>query len=1083
MQQLITNDSFAQRPVGTSSFQSVRMDLRWTQFFRFRPVAGKTVQDDPGCLDLERFLRRDDVDVDVDQVDEQAVHRRRRPPRSFGSLHAFQADRSLCYISQEMPIAVIGFRNAAEKKALADKSDRRARSKSCGYSFLGGVTFNKLLQAYRCMDPNDMCMGAVVLENTPAHLYFDFDAGLSTREDRQLGAAQALAIKVQGREQQVKHEFVASFATFFQQVYHRAPNWIGLHWETASDLASGKFSLHAHLITEAFVDVRHMHRFMCAYLEYVSDQWRDGNIEWLQHNQGEDVANLLDGSVYTSNRVFRLVGNRKPCKTPLRPCPSTVDEAQLSWQELVFRGMPSLAIDVAEEALLTFAGEATTSGRKRARPPPATLLNCEPTRKKLKRHTATVTAPHALAVLEQIFAHASVLGPQPRISACRTVVSEATGATQQRTRFEGTFELGSAWCPTRTRANNATPYTHEHTLVSFCVTARCVSVYDFCCGTDVKYKFEPDLVQARVAPSEWSAMFFTASAVVVAPQKQQAPVMIESLDEFASLSASLESELTDAVVSPPNESQRVPLMIHSLEESGSSSSWSSLPSSPGSTDSLMPTTPSRDADVDGHAPQAKTYYDEKHILLQRAPTKDQVRAWMLGCLAYIEDTESWLVRMRATGWQPLPKAGKHNFPFATHSSGSSITYMTSQGETARCKFSDILLELKDAAVFNTCRYSTAQFLPYFKVLPPAKADARIFNTFNGWMYEFGGSDEVPMTADDPDVKRVNDHLWDLCGRDAPVFAYLLQWLACILQYPQRKLCVLVFYSMAEGVGKNMLQDFLQIHVFGPMYVKALQTTRSILGNFNTATEGRLLTIINECKEDGRSILDNEQFKSLITDTNCDVNGKFQAEREIQNYNKYIMLTNNKHSCQIGKGRRFLMMQCSDEHAMQAPAVVAAYFTQLSGQILNARTGRKYFQYLAQMDLSQFVPTNIPNTVLKTDLKRDQMPSALKHVVSLVEEQRLPHILKANWTDEIVPVKILYGDYREWCRDEGTQPQFVLKQSRYKEQLTGQLKLAYRQFVDAHNQRVCGIRFERGTLASAIGKAIMNQEFAFATVDE
>ena len=670
MQQLTPNDSFAQLQAGTSSFRSVRMDLKWTQFFRFRPVAGKAVQDDPGCMDLDRFLRRDDVDVNVDQVDAQAVQQRRCRPRSFGSLHAFQADQSLCYMSQEMPIAVIGFRNAAEKKALADKSDRCARSKSCGYSFLGGVTFNKLVQAYRCMDPRDMCMGAVVLENAPAHLYFDFDAGLSTREDRQLGAAQALAIKVQGREQQVKHEFVASFATFFQQVYHRAPNWIGLHWETASDPASCKFSLHAHLITEAFVDVRHMHRFMCAYLEFVSDQRRDGNIEWLQHSQGEDVANLLDGSVYTSNRVFRLIGNRKPCKTPLRPCPSTVNEAQLSWQELVFRGMPSLAIDVAEEALLTFAEEATTSGRKRARPAPATLLASEPTRKKLKqqRHTATVTAPRALAMLEQIFTHASVLGPQPRISACRTVVSEATGSE----RFEGTFELGSAWCPTRTRANNATPYTHEHTLVSFCVTARRVSIYDFCCGTDVKYKFEPDIVQARVAPSEWSAMFSTAT-VVVAPQKQQAPVMIESLDEFASLES----------VSPPNESQRrVPLMIDSLEESGSSSSWSSLPSSPGSTDTMMLTTPSSHADVDGHAPQAKTYYDEKHILLQRTPTKDQVRTWMLGCLAYIEDTESWLVRMRATGWQSLPKAGKHNFPFATHSSGSSITYMTSQAETA-----------------------------------------------------------------------------------------------------------------------------------------------------------------------------------------------------------------------------------------------------------------------------------------------------------------------------------------------------------------------------------------------------------------
>lgn len=474
---------------------------------------------------------------------------------------------------------------------------------------------------------------------------------------------------------------------------------------------------------------------------------------------------------------------------------------------------------------------------------------------------------------------------------------------------------------------------------------------------------------------------------------------------------------------------------------------------------------------------SETYYDEKHTLLQSVPTETEVRTWMLGSLAYIEDTESWLVRMRATGWQPLPKAGKFNFPFATHSSGSSITQVTTDGKTVNRKFSDILLALKDTAVFDACRYSTAQFLPYFKELPPLDRRGRIFNTFNGWMHAF--SDE-PITAEDPDVKRVNDHLWDLCGKDAAVHAYVLQWLASILQQPQRKMCVLVFYSVAEGVGKNMLQDFLQQFVFGPAYVKALQTTRSILGNFNTATEGRLLTSINECKEDSKSILDNDQFKSLITDANCDVNGKFQAEREIQNFNKYMMLTNNKHSCQVGKGRRFTLIQCSDEHAIKAPEAAAAYFKQLSDQILNIDTGCKYFQYLAQMDLSQFVPTNTPNTGLKADLKRDQMTSALKHVVSLVEEQRLPHILTANWTDVTVPVKTLYSDYREWCRDEGIQPMFVLKQSRYKEQLTDHLKLPYGQFTDANGKRVCGIRFERSTLASAIGKAIMDHEFAFDT---
>lgn len=396
------------------------------------------------------------------------------------------------------------------------------------------------------------------------------------------------------------------------------------------------------------------------------------------------------------------------------------------------------------------------------------------------------------------------------------------------------------------------------------------------------------------------------------------------------------------------------------------------------------------------APTEKTYYDEKNLLLQTKPDEAAVQTWMLGCLASIEDSERWFVRFKS-GWKVLPGNSKQPFPFSTPSSASSISIAGPKGKPTEKSFKDILMELKDTPVFNQCRYTSEAFVPFFK--EPVKG---IFNTFGGWMHEIHDKE----VEEDSDVKRVNDHLLDLCGKSEQVCDYLKDWLAAIIQKPCQKMPVVVLYSKEEGVGKNILQDFLRIHVIGPQYVKPLQTTKSILGNFNTATEGRILSIINECKENGQSILDNEQFKSLITEQDCDVNAKFANEREIKNWNKYMMFSNNKRCCIVGKGRRYLLVQCSDEHAGDAD-----YFKQLCDQILTASTGEKYFNWLAQRDISRFTPSKIPDTQLKNDLKKDQMSSALQHVREICENKR--EIVTDLAAEPVVlAVKEMYADYRE-----------------------------------------------------------------------
>ena len=456
---------------GTDSFASVSDSLGWKQYHRFRPRAGMTVEQDRGCLDLAAYKPQS---------------------RRYRSFDEFRGSHDLSYDLQKIPIAVMGYKNEADKKSAvararppgSHKPALVACSASTGYSFLGGVTFGSLMRAYSLVDPKQMWMCAMVAENAPVHLYFDFDASTVTAAapSSQHMAAHRLGLRVQGQEAAVKLEFVQMFSLFFELVYHRQPDWTGLHWETASDRDAGKFSLHAHLITEAFVDIQHMGRFIKGFAGFLDQQYKQGTVQWLLHHDdaGEARASLLDTAVYTPNRVFRLIGCRKPGKAQLIPCPSTPVEANLSLEELVFRGMPSLSIDVDDAHLLQFGIQ------------PAVLPK-EPKKRKAPGTSTAVTGSEACpdrvrAILESVCIGLFELGPCVRVQRCQTIrIRSASGSDIDR-RYEGEFVLGSAWCPNLTKIDastlSAAPHMHKNTAIAFAITMQWITIMDFRCGIE-----------------------------------------------------------------------------------------------------------------------------------------------------------------------------------------------------------------------------------------------------------------------------------------------------------------------------------------------------------------------------------------------------------------------------------------------------------------------------------------------------------------------------------------------------------------------------------------------------------------------
>jgi len=523
----IMNSSFEERQTGQESFVSVCKAFGWRQYHRFRPRAGMTVEQDLQCLDLRRF---------ADNVPEGSSN---IPcPRRYRSLREFQSAADLSYNEQQIPIAIIGYKNVNEKNEFLAKAaaDGRTSSGSCttGYSFLGGVTFASLTRAFTCVDPKQMWLCAMVLDHAPVHLYFDFDATVSARVDRQDSAAQALAKLVQGQEAAVKQEFLETFSAFFARIYNRPPNWSGLHWETASDRSTGKFSLHAHVTTEAFVNIKHMHRFMGEFAEFLTQQSAQGMMQWLQYHKNDNTsASLLDAAVYTPNRVFRLIGCRKPGKTPLTPLPSSTEEASLSWEELVFRGMPSLSIDVDDAQLLTHEPVSHQSNRKRKLAVHGDATEPTNVRKKTTSISSVSlgsedTSVAIQTIIKDVCIGLFELGPAVQVQHCQTIHlhphNDKPNQRSQDRRYEGEFVLGSAWCPNMTKIDvmtlTAAPHIHEHTAMAFCVTAHAITVMDFRCGIAKKKRFIPNLSRTNVSQQQWNSLFYSdvaESDMIVAP--------------------------------------------------------------------------------------------------------------------------------------------------------------------------------------------------------------------------------------------------------------------------------------------------------------------------------------------------------------------------------------------------------------------------------------------------------------------------------------------------------------------------------------------------------------------------------------
>lgn len=975
---MFANSAFESRPKGAAKFETVCKSLNVKRFFRFKPTPGKTMEQDLQCLDPARFREADGK------------------PRRFRTLTSMMSDID-AWTRQEMPIAIMGYKNKEEQQQAIQKGvHERDASMHCGYSFLGGMTFPKLLQAYRTLNPKYMWMCAMVLDDAPVHLYFDFDASFSTNPNREQPAAQVLAQRVQSQEEHVKQEFCATFDDFFQQTYGRSVNWSGMHWETASDNESGKFSLHAHLTTEAFVNIQHMRRFMEAYVSYVDQKSATANIKWLQHAD----ATLLDGAVYTPNRVFRLVGCRKLHKTELRPMPSTEAESQLGWEELVFRGMPSLSIDVEDKDLLSFASTPVdVKKRKRTGDGPF-----QPS----KSIASSNTTGEQLTALQRIFVDLRVLGPNPQIAKCQTVLARLSQRDVVVNRFQGEFVLRSAWCPNCTKyhsIHDKEPHIHENTPMAFCVTTRGVTISDFRCGTDKKQHFVPATIGEA-----WSALFANGPDSVS-----------EQLDSPATLTPQPLSHVDQSKLNEPQI-----IMIDTLDTSDpnhESFAQAGLDSNDDHDHDIVTDTDHHDVampliDADQELQPSLVSLQrivQEQVELQRDSFDELKMQMQIGVvrrdqhiIATCEDTalsmdaavelsvitylnrfwarflrlgKPWMVQELGSRcsseqrirWEPSFNSLKHleeiysNLNIQLPNYAQVLSQLQQQSSRKRRNTSvnaaSLWLNHPASRRLNGIEFDPQKPAVLFRNSLPAAAEGD-YNLWRGFAITREMADRYQAQEAAQLAAPLLNHIRQVWCRNSQVsYDYVISWMANVIQKRGKNATALVIKG-PQGAGKGIVvQKLGEIIGREADHFFHAHNMEDVLGTYTHNLRATCLAFLDEVTYGGNHE-QAQRLKKLVTESTHSINAKYQPSYTVDSYLNIIIASNDAFvvPCET-RQRRFMALEIDDSRCGRQTKELKQYYDDIL-----AVPALAFAHVLYHHDLSRFNPREIHATEFERDQK-------------------------------------------------------------------------------------------------------------------
>lgn len=263
--------------------------------------------------------------------------------------------------------------------------------------------------------------------------------------------------------------------------------------------------------------------------------------------------------------------------------------------------------------------------------------------------------------------------------------------------------------------------------------------------------------------------------------------------------------------------------------------------------------------------------------------------------------------------------------------------------------------------------------------------------------------EFNEATNDVRILELFNQLIDLLSNgNAETRAYLINWIAHMVQLPYDipKTCLVI--TGLEGSGKDSLFDLLGKFVIGNNYYSNYNKTAQLFEKHDTSRSNKVLIKVEEANK--MVCYENDDLlKSFITSETQDFNPKNEKPFTVASYNRIVFTTNKGNPIKLSPtDRRFVLFNSSSEKCNDKP-----FWTEVREVLFNMNAGATIGNYLKNYDISTFNPLILP----KSDYK--------EMVLDIEEnlEKRFIRTIGDEWNDWLT-MGDLFIIYSNWCRDQG-----------------------------------------------------------------
>lgn len=266
------------------------------------------------------------------------------------------------------------------------------------------------------------------------------------------------------------------------------------------------------------------------------------------------------------------------------------------------------------------------------------------------------------------------------------------------------------------------------------------------------------------------------------------------------------------------------------------------------------------------------------------------------------------------------------------------------------------------------RYNKYEFTPYGKVKPYTYSE---FSTYN----YIPSTEPVKNTID---ITKTNIWKWqkDIFGKH---FEYQQNWIAQGRQRPDIKPDVcFVLYSETQGVGKGLYYKF-NSKIYQEQYCMKTSQLENYFSRFNEHQINKLYVVFEETKSCKAKKFSN-LIKNMIDAPNFRAEIKGGKVFWCTCYKRFMIFTNERDCIEVEKTcRRFYMIECNDHLVNNRK-----FFDQLVKELENPKIINAFRYHYDNLDLSEYNPRNIPETMYKTQQRLINLKSSYKFILNLLD---------------------------------------------------------------------------------------------------